>query len=49
MKKLILAAAVLATFSSPVLAAEPDPLGDVATAVEGFVMIPVNLVVELTK
>ena len=48
MKKLVLAAALLAV-TSPAIAAEPDPIGDVAKAVEGIVMIPVTLVDEMTK
>ena len=48
LKRLILAA-VLVAFTSPVLAAEPDPVGDVVKAVEGIIMIPINVVDELTK
>lgn len=48
MKKLVLAVALLAV-ASPALAAEPDPIGDVAAAVEGIVMIPVNIVDEMMK
>ncbi len=48
MKKLVLAVALLAV-ASPAIAAEPDPIGDVAKAVEGIVMIPVNIVDEMTK
>lgn len=47
-KKLILAS-VLMAFSSPVMAGEPDPVGDVVKAAEGIVMIPINLVDELSK
>jgi hypothetical protein len=46
MRKLALATALIA-FSSPALAAEADPVGDVVKAVEGIVMIPVNFVDEL--
>jgi hypothetical protein len=48
MRKLILAT-VLVAFATPVLAAEPDPIGDVVKAVEGIVMIPVNVVDEMMK
>ncbi|MFO1172488.1 MAG: hypothetical protein U1E49_16200 [Hyphomicrobiaceae bacterium] len=48
-KKLMLAC-VLVAFSSPaVMAGEPDPVGDIVKAAEGIVMIPVNLVDELSK
>lgn len=47
-KKLMLAS-VLVAMSSPVMAGEPDPVGDIVKAAEGIVMIPVNLVDELSK
>ena len=48
MRTLILAAA-LAAFTVPAVAAEPDPVGDVVKAVEGIVMIPVQIVDEMMK
>ncbi|MEZ5925994.1 MAG: hypothetical protein R3D57_16610 [Hyphomicrobiaceae bacterium] len=49
MLKRLTIAAVLVAFSSPVLAAEPDPVGDIVKAAEGIVMIPINLVDEMSK
>lgn len=48
MKKLMLAS-VLVAISSPVMAGEPDPVGDIVKAAEGIVMIPITLVDELSK
>jgi hypothetical protein len=48
MRKLILAAALVA-FTGPVMATEPDPVGDVVKAVEGIVMIPIKVVDEMMK
>lgn len=48
MKKLVLAVALVA-LAGPAVAAEPDPIGDVVKAVEGIVMIPVNIVDEMMK
>lgn len=49
MLKRLMLASVLVAMSSPVLAAEPDPIGDVVKAAEGIVMIPITLVDEMTK
>lgn len=49
MLKRLMLASVLIAVSSPVLAAEPDPIGDVVKAAEGIVMIPITLVDEMTK
>lgn len=49
MVKKLLLASVLVAMSSPVMAGEPDPVGDIVKAAEGIVMIPVNLVDELSK
>ena len=48
MKKLMLAS-VLVAISSPVMAGEPDPVGDIVKAAEGIVMLPITLVDELSK
>jgi hypothetical protein len=49
MLKRLMIATLLVAVSSPVLAAEPDPIGDVVKAAEGIVMIPITLVEEMTK
>ncbi len=47
-KKLMLAS-ILVAISSPVMAGEPDPVGDIVKAAEGIVMLPITLVDELSK